>query len=129
MRPVLVFLFIFMLCSIPASRAAIIIKQHTAVPACASLHVSVDADTTKMNSRTRAFAEPFVHRRHKKAEGGWAGLLAYICVCTVVLAPLAVVFGALGLSRRKNYKLALRGFVYGLVYVLLAAIILTLTLF
>ena len=128
-----VFFVISILCAAQPSYAGFRIQPRITAVLATAPGVSVMStrpDTAaRMNSRALAFnKEHIAHKRRQQGEGGWAGLLAYICACTVVLTPLAVIFGAIGLSRRKNHRLAVKGFTYGVVYTALVILILVSTL-
>lgn len=86
----------------------------------------------RIKSRAETFQDGYMHNHHHRAHGhndgegtgGWAGIVALVCACTFYYAPLAILFGAIGMQRgRRNRRLARGAFIAGIVEVSVVVIL------
>ena len=135
-RVAIIVLVISLFSFAPASYAGFTIKKPLTniLPIPQQNNDKAQDDTTrhKLRSRSETFIEGSrAQRRHRhnttnedgtrnngNGTGGWAGIVALVCACTVYYAPLAILFGAIGMQRgRKNRGMAKGAFIAGIVEV------------
>jgi hypothetical protein len=130
MRTRLLFLLFLFVSFHYAAHAAFTVKKSNGLPAVVagttSTPLGVVSDKNDHQHFPNTIARLFEGDRKKPGkkhdDSGWEGIVAICCAFTFF--PLAVIFGALGMKRgKKNRGLAIAGFVIGVVYTVIYALL------